>query len=192
MHTAALMGAVKYFLESRWTLLGDQEVRITSAPGKPVNMQGPWAVTVHDLPQTFEGINGFYPRFGCGITFSAKLDGAPAERPEEFLRQGQVGFIAIRDALGAFLHKNRYEIRTWADILAGAMPLGGIVTGMVEAARPLTATAATPQTASWWGETTGKILSAAGQQPEAQTIGYSSTIIFGGGLTMQTEAPIER
>lgn len=192
MHSGALARATKYFLQTYWSLNSEGEVKITPSPGRPLAMQGPWAITIHDLPTNFEGINGYYPRYGCIVTFSARLDGAPLNMLEDWLAAPQTGFTAVVGALTAFLHKWRYAIREWSDRLIDASPLNGIVTGMVEAPRPLNSAIASPRQPDWWGETVGNIRASSGNQPDSRTIGYSADIVFGGALTMQNESPIER
>lgn len=191
MHARSLKTAIRYFLQSYWTVSGC-EMRVTPPPGKPIAMQGPMAITIHDGDQSFEGVNGFYARFGCVLTLSMKLDGCPVTQLEEWLEQAESGFNDIADALAAFLHKYRWQIREWADKLTVARPVGGIVTNIVVA--PTVATRSRPQQrqADWWDGAVGAIKAAAGNRESMNIFGYSTDIPFGRALAMQTETPIER
>lgn len=190
MQSSALNDAVLYWLKTYWSLDEPCEVRLGDAPGKPVATGGKWAIIIHDLPQTFEGKIGFYARYGCLLTFSVRLKGTPVTDIERFLNLRPNGFRATRDALCAFLHKWRYSILVWANRLLDAPPIGGVVTNMVEAPRPLQATVPTRRDATWWGERIGKTNNPLSE--EAQVQGYSSDITYGAAKSMQNDTPEER
>jgi hypothetical protein len=95
----------------------------------------------------------------------------------------------VKDALCAFLHARRVTILDWANRLANAQPLNGIVTNMVESPIPRTLTNIVSRGPEWWGDAFGA-RKAAGTE-ESTIVGLSITINYTGALTMQTETPIE-
>ncbi len=187
MYTRSLTQAVYHYLQTYWSMSGIVGIKLTNPPGRPLGTTDVDCVTIHDMSQSFESKLGFYPRFGCVVTYSSRLTGTPANEIGTWLYERGTGFTDKRDALVSFLHEQRWSILEWANRLVDASPTQGIITNMVEAARPLSVTAPTPRAAVWWGGQTGMVKSAAGRTEEASTLGYSSDIVFGGGLAMQNE-----
>lgn len=189
MHSASLTQATRHFLTTFWSLKPGCAVRVTNAPGRPLGCMESWAITIWDDDQSFEGKIGYYPRFGCMVTLSVRLDGISPTDLESFLDQPRVGFKAVRDALAAFLHKYRWQILEWANILVDAVPGIGPVNNLVEAPRPLRMSTPRQQNPTWWGQTTGQLRTRSGNTEEAQAIGYSADIAYGQSLAMLTDTP---
>lgn len=188
-HSRAIKQAVKHYLNTFWSLEQGCEVKVTDAPGKPLGCMAPWAITIYDTTQNFEGKIGQYPRYGCQIVLSARLNGIPINDIEEFLDARGTGFNDVKDALTAFLHTHRWDILVWANKLADSKPLGGIRTNMVESPIPKLASSPTRRGPDWWGDTFG---TTKGQRTEeAGVVGYSVEISYLGALTMQNETPAE-
>lgn len=189
MHTTSLTQATKHFIATFWSLKEGCAVKITNEPGRPLGCVESWAITIWDSPQQFEGKIGFYARCGCMVTLSMKLDGFPTTDLEQFLDDRRQGFKVVRDALAAFLHKYRWKILEWANILADGQPGFGNINNLIEAPRPLSVTAPRQQFPQWWGQTTGQVKMAGGQTEEARAIGFSADIPFGNALAMMTDEP---
>ena len=189
MHSRAIKQATKHFLQTYWGL-DNCEVKVMLPPGKPLGCTSDWAITIFDTQDTFEGKIGQYVRYGCQLILSAKLGGYSINDPEELIDTPGTGFNDVKDALCAFLHTHRWDILKWANTLAAAKPLGGIITNMVESPIPKLAGPITPRGPDWWGGDVGQIHKGA-RTEESRYVGLSVEISFGGALTMQNETPSE-
>lgn len=190
MFTRSLATATRYFFETFWSMEGGCDVKMVDSPGKPIGCMNTRAITIWEgQGQGQEGKIGFYPRIGITVTYSAKLLGTPITDLENFLHKPRIGFNDYRDAIAAFLMKNRWKILEWANLLVDGTPVTGLVNNLIEAPKILGSSQPTRRGPDWWGEAIGRVVGSA--QEESRIIGYSSDISFGQALVMQTDAPNE-
>lgn len=187
MHTRAFLDAIMFQANTYFGVDGCEfQARVTDAPGRPIGPTGDYFLAVYNLPQTREGVIGYYPRYGAGLTLSGRLRGRMVTDLTGFLQTPRTGFNDVLDALGAFLHRNRYQILHWANLLADADPPSqGILTNMVEAPMPSSCGPPQKKAADWWGEMVGQVKARSGNTEDAQAVGYAADLVYGGALTMQ-------
>lgn len=193
MHTSALAEATKEYLKWHYSLEEGCEISLTDPPGKPLGCKEFWAITIYDISERTESLNGFYCRCGVQVVLSARLGGIPVENLEKFLFDKRQGLVTVRDAISAFLHARRWDIAQWGNWLASSKPVDGIRTCFVEAPVPTSLGSPVQRKADWWGETSQ--VTPGGKNSaltaESSIVGYSCDIVFNNCKAMQTDQPME-